>query len=220
MFELTQYNIMTACLPRQIDYLLNPEFAQVCQVYRYSLQLVCSLQQKEITWQDHTAFNTFYNVLFLMLRITTSFIPFLSESLCQILNKHLRENKDKQEYSLFAFAHRRKSEANWSQVWKVVGKIQKVILSSRTIRERMNLPLKHIIKGLVVILDNNSREIPPAIEGKQAVHHRRSTSSSSSWPKEKIKYNNVHWLVKCIRRLKSKSILTKASKNRNALVSI
>jgi isoleucyl-tRNA synthetase len=52
---------------------------------------------------SYTALNTLFNVLFTMLRLSASFIPFLTESFYQRMRKYLGESADKPEYASIHF---------------------------------------------------------------------------------------------------------------------
>lgn len=156
--EMSQYRLYTV-LPKLVKFIDT-----LCNWYvRFNRKRLRGENGQD---EAYTALNTLFNVLFVMLRITASFIPFLSESLYQRLKKYLGENKDKQEYGSIHFLQ--VPEVNQKLIdlktEELVGVMQKVILLGRTIRERKNLPLRHPVKELVVILDDNSGEIASAIE--------------------------------------------------------
>ncbi len=76
-----------------------------------------------------TALNTLFNVLFIMLRLSAAFIPFLTESLYQRMRKYLGENADKLEYASVHYLLVPEVNQNLIdlETEKLVGVMQKVI---------------------------------------------------------------------------------------------
>ena len=136
-----------------------------------------------------TALNTLYNVLFIMLRISAPFIPFLTESLYQRMRKYLGESADKLEYASVHYLL--VPEVNLGlidlKMETLVGVMQKVILLGRTIRDRKNLPLRHPLKELVVIVEN-CEEIEKAIGQVESYIYEELNIKNLKLTREKSEY--------------------------------
>jgi len=105
---------------------------------------------------SYTALNTLYNVMFLMLRLCASFIPFLTETMYQRIKKYLGPVSETQEYDSihYLLVPEINSQLIDQETERLVNFMQRVILLGRTVRDRKTLPLRHPVKDLVVIVDD------------------------------------------------------------------
>ena len=146
--EMAQYKLYTV-LPRLVKFIDT-----LCNWY---VRLNRRRLRGETGTEDcFTALNTLYNVLFIMLRLSSAFIPFLTESLYQKMRKYLGEKANQEEYASIHYLLVPETNADLIDLSteKLVGVMQKVILLGRTIRDRKNLPLRHPLKELVIIVED------------------------------------------------------------------
>lgn len=146
--EMAQYKLYTV-LPRLVKFIDT-----LCNWY-------VRLNRRRIKGETGSddcflALNTLFNVLFTMLRLCAAFVPFLTESLYQRIRKYLGENSQKVEYASIHFLQ--VPEINekliHTEIEKLVGTMQKIILLGRVIRERKVIPLRHPLKELVVVVED------------------------------------------------------------------
>lgn len=150
--EMDKYHLYTV-LPRLIKFIDT-----LCNWY---VRLNRKRFRGETSSDDcKLALNTLFNVLFAMLRLFSPFVPFITESMYLRLKPYISEAGNKIEYKSIHFLS--VPECNQSLIEtnteNLVGLMQKVILIGRIIRDRKNLPLRHPIKKLVIVIENHNNE--------------------------------------------------------------
>jgi isoleucyl-tRNA synthetase len=150
--EMDKYHLYTV-LPRLIKFIDT-----LCNWY---VRLNRKRFRGETSSDDcKLALNTLFNVLFAMLRLFSPFVPFITESMYLRLKPYISEAGNKIEYKSIHFLS--VPECNQSLIEtnteNLVGLMQKVILIGRVIRDRKNLPLRHPIKKLVIVIENHNNE--------------------------------------------------------------
>jgi isoleucyl-tRNA synthetase len=147
--EMAQYKLYTV-LPRLIKFIDT-----LCNWY---VRLNRRRLRGESTDSDDSflALNTLYNVLYVMIRLCSPFIPFLTESMYQRLKPYLGENASKLEFTSihYQLVPQLNEALIDSEIEKLVNVMQKIILLGRVIRDRKTLPLRHPLKELVVIVED------------------------------------------------------------------
>jgi isoleucyl-tRNA synthetase len=102
------------------------------------------------------ALNTLFNVIFAMLRLSSSFVPFITESMYQRIKSYIPDSESNVQLKSIHF--QLVPEVNESlidiDIENVVSLMQKIILLGRVIRDRKTLPLRHPLKELVVIVEH------------------------------------------------------------------
>lgn len=147
--EMAQYKLYTV-LPRLVKFIDT-----LCNWYvRLNRR---RLRGESVDSVDsYSALNTLYNVLFTMIRVSSPFVPFLTESMYQRLKPYLGQLASQLEYkSVHYLLVPEVNEALIdSNTEKLVNVMQKIILLGRVIRDRKTMPLRHPLKELVVIVEN------------------------------------------------------------------
>ncbi len=156
--EMDQYHLYTV-LPRLVDFIDT-----LCNWYvRFNRK---RLRGETDADDCKLALNTLFDVIFIMNRLCAPFVPFLTESMYQRIKAYIPD-AESQKIEYKSVHYLMIPDVNEALIdkdtEKLISVMEKVIVLGRTIRDRKNLPLRHPIKKLVVIAEDDYEEIHDTI---------------------------------------------------------